>query len=532
MKKIISKLAICLVASAGITSCDIFEVEPTDVILIEDFYKTEKDIDAAIRGVYSTLASTNLYGGNMLARMGLSADIGYEAYSTDEGTVGYYDVVPTDTKVTSYWREFYYGINRANLLLENIDNAEISDEQVRERYRSEALFLRAYFHFMLTTRFGDIPLVMQSAESCHLEHLQIPQSSQREVYLKVLDDMAASVGNLPTAAEVECAGRLSQSAAYGIMARVCMYMAGEPLNEEGMYARAKAYAKKVIDCGTHSLNPSYQQVFINLIQDVYDIKESIFEVEFWGNNETSYNAVAGRVGRDNGISVSASNKKYAELGYSIGALRATPNYIDMFESNDLRKDWTIAPFTYDSDGNKVDQSTNFWIRMCGKFRRSYEVGTKGVNYTPTNFPILRYSDVLLMYAECVAADSNSTADEIVAAWEYLNQVRRRGYGKDVYTANESVDFPAGDRIELLDNVREERARELGFELLRKDDLIRWGVFYNNMRDIAPSVPMGFSSSYYVAARQYYGNASARDVLWPIPYYELSLNKLLEQNNGW
>lgn len=532
MKKIFSKLGICLVASVFATSCDILEVEPTNVILIEDFYKTEQDVDAAIRGVYATLASTNLYGGNMLARMGLSADIGYELYNTDEGTVGYYDVVTTDTKIMGYWRDFYYGINRANLLLENIDNAKINDEQLRERWRAEAKFLRAYFHFMLTIRFGDIPLVMQSAESCHLENLQIPPSSQRDVYLKVLDEMAASVGNLPTAAEVECAGRLSQSAAYGIMARACMYMAGEPLNEDGMYARAKAYAKKVIDCGTHSLNSSYQQVFINLIQDIYDIKESIFEVEFWGNNETSINSVAGRVGRDNGIQVGTGNEKYAELGYSIGALRATPYYIDMFESGDLRRDWTIAPFTYESDGTQKDESTNFWIRMCGKFRRSYEVGTKGVNYTPINFPILRYSDVLLMYAECVAADNNSTADEIAAAVEYLNQVRRRGYGKDIYTADESVDFPVGDRIELLDNVRDERARELGFELLRKDDLIRWGVFYNNMRDIAPSIPMGFSGAYYVAARQYFGNVSARDVLWPIPYYEMSLNKYLKQNNGW
>lgn len=532
MKKFICKLGICLVVSTAATSCNIFEVEPTDTILIEDYYEDEKDIDYAIRSVYATLASTNLYGGNMLARLGLSADIGYEAYSTDEGTVGYYDVVPTDVKITAYWREFYAGIHRANLLLENIDRAEMSDEALRERIRAEARFLRGYFHFMLTTRFGDVPVVLYSPESCHLDDLQIPQSKQRDVYLAVLDDMSNAVGNLPTATEVESAGRLSQTAAYGIMARVCLYMAGEPINEPGMYARAKAYAKRVIDSGLHSLNPSYQQVFINLIQDIYDIKESMFEVEFWGNNETSYNSVAGRVGRDNGIQCSASNVKYQEYGYSIGALRATPYFINHFEEGDLRRDWTIAPFTYASDGTITEQPTNFWIRMCGKFRRSYEVGGKGVNYTPTNFPILRYSDVLLMYAECVAADPNSTADEVTAACEYLNQVRRRGYGKDIYTADESVDIAGNDRIGLQIVVREERARELGFELLRKDDLIRWGVFYNNMRDVKGGVPMAMTSSYYVAARQYFSNVSSRDVVWPIPYYELSLNKTLKQNNGW
>lgn len=533
MKKIVLKFGI-LVATLCVTSCNILDVPSTDVILIEDFYKTKQDLEGALRGVYTTLASTKLYGGDMLARMGLSADIGYEVYSTDEGTVGYYDVTTTDTKVLGYWRELYAGINRANLLLEHIDDVEMSeeDEALRERWRAEATFLRAYFHFMLTTRFGDIPLMLKSVESCKMEDLQVAQSSQREVYLNIIDEMSSCVGNLPTVNEVESAGRISQTAAYGIMTRVCLYMAGRPLEEQGMYARAKSYAKKVIDSGLHALNPSYEQVFINLIQDRYDLKESMFEVEFWGNNETSYSSVAGRVGRDNGIQVSSSNAKHQELGISIGALRATPYFLEHFADGDLRKDWTISPYSYNSDGTTSDQTANFWIRYCGKFRRSYEIGTKGVNYTPINFPIIRYADVLLMYAECVAADDNSSASEVATAWEYLNQVRRRGYGVDIYTANESVDFLVSDRNELLDVVREERARELGFELLRKDDLIRWGVFYNNMRDIAPTIPAGFTSSYYVAARQYFGNVSARDVLWPIPYYEISVNGKLSQNNGW
>ena len=153
MKNLIAKLGI-LVALVCATGCSMLEVEPTDVILIEDFYKNEQDIDCALNGVYATLGATQLYGGDMLARMGLSADIGYEAYTTDEGTVGYYDVVTTDTKIQNYWKTLYTGISRANLLLENLDGAEMSDEVKRERVRAEARFLKAYFHFMLTIRFG------------------------------------------------------------------------------------------------------------------------------------------------------------------------------------------------------------------------------------------------------------------------------------------------------------------------------------------------------------------------------------------
>lgn len=530
MKKMIAKFGL-LVALVCATGCQLLEVEPTDVILIENAYETEEDIDCALNGVYAVLASTNLYGGDMLARMGLSADIGYECYTTDEGSVGYYDVVTTDPKIQSYWRQCYNGINCANMLLENLDGVEM-DELKRERVRSEARFLRAYYHFMLTTRFGAIPVIMESPKSCALSDLQVPQTPQREVYLMIIDEMSQCAAGLATATEVESAGRISQTAAYGILARVCLYMAGKPIEEPGMYTRAKVYAKMVIDSGLHALNPSFQQVFVNLIQDKYDIKESMWEVEFWGNNETAYNSVAGRVGRDNGIQLSSGNPKYEELGYSIGALRATPDYIYMFGEGDLRRDWTIAPFTYDSKtGEEVAQSGNFWVRMCGKFRRSYEVGTKGVNYTPTNFPLLRYSDVILMYAEAVGADSNSTADEVTAAGELLNQVRRRGYGVDIATPNETIDVVINGQGSLYEAACAERPLELGFELLRKDDLIRWGVFYNNMGDIYGTIP-SFTSSYYVAARLYFSNVSARDVLWPIPYHEMSLNKLLEQNMGW
>ena len=136
-----------------------------------------------------------------------------------------------------------------------------------------------------------------------------------------------------------------------------------------------------------------------------------------------------------------------------------------------------------------------------------------------------------MYAEAVGADSNSTADEVTAAGELLNQVRRRGYGVDIAIPNETIDVVINGQGSLYEAACAERPLELGFELLRKDDLIRWGVFYNNMGDIYGTIP-SFTSSYYVAARLYFSNVSARDVLWPIPYHEMSLNKLLEQNMGW
>ena len=529
MKKILILLATLCMASA----CHFLDTYPQDVKTVADSYKTAADIDEALTGVYCTLGASQLYGNNMLGRMGLSADIGYEYYNSDANTVGYYDVVASDAKINSYWRYLYQGIGNANRLLENIGKADLPEAD-EARIKAEARFLRAYYHFMLVVRFGDIPYVTSVPASGNIADVQLPQTPTATVYANIISEMEAAAADLPDASTLSGGGRLSKSAAWGILARVCLNAAGYPCYAPGMYAKAKESAKKVIDLNFHELNPSFQQVFVNYMQDLYDIKESIWEVEFYGNNTGTYTSVAGMVGRNNGIGFSNSGNARDDLGVSIGTTRVTPYFYNLFEEADLRRDWTIAPYTFNSTtGEKTTQTTNIWIRYCGKFRREYEVlMPKSVSYTPTNFPLLRYSDVLLMYAEAVACDEGSTAAELTAAYEYLNQVRRRGYGKDPLTADATVDIVNEGATALLETVKEERARELGYELLRKDDVVRWGEFYRRMKYVETLIPGAFTSSYYVAGRQYYGNAKARDVLWPIPSYEMGVNRNLIQNPGW
>ena len=179
------------------------------------------------------------------------------------------------------------------------------------------------------------------------------------------------------------------------------------------------------------------------------------------------------------------------------------------------------------------RDSNYWMRFCGKFRREYELSNpKDSQYTPINFPVLRYADVLLMYAEAVAADpDNDDSQELADAYEYLNRIRRRGHGLDIHTPAPAVDLEQAGKSALLDEIKDERARELGFELLRKDDLVRWGELYDRMQAIRSTIPDHYTSSYYVAARLYYGNVSRRDIVWPIPSYELGVNRRLVQNEG-
>ena len=525
-------IIVCSVAAATV-SCSFLDTYPEDFSTPDNFCETYDELNSALLGVYATLADGSIYGNNMLGRMGLSADLGYERYSFDETSVGYYDVSTADSKISGYWRDLYAGIGRANMVLADIDRPKDMTDEQRTEVEAQARFLRAYYYFMLTSKFGGVPLITSVPADSKKGHVQIAQTPQRDVYLFVIDEMETVAEELPDASALTGGGRLSKSAAYGILARVALYMAGNPLNEEGMYAKAKEYAGRVMDFGCHRLNPVYEDVFKNYIRDEYDIAESIFEVEFYGNNQSAYTTTAGQVGRINGIYYyNVIDGK--DWGASLGALRASSYFYELFDATDVRRDWTISSYEFDgTTGDKVVISTgDHWKRCCGKFRREYElVSPKDLQYTSINFPILRYADVLLMYAEGVACDPSSSAAELVKAYECLNMVRRRGHGLDANTPDAAVDLEVESKIALLEEIKDERARELGFELLRKDDLVRWGELYDRMRAVRATIPDHYTSSWYVAARLYFGNVSRRDVLWPIPAYEMGVNHKLVQNDG-
>ena len=519
IKRFLPVLTLCGLLSA----CEFLETEPHDTFTPQGFYKTEERVNTALYGVYRALANNMLYGANMQGIMGLSADLGYESYNRDQFTVGYNYVVSTDSRILSYWQYLYICISRANLLLENLDRAPM-DETVRDNVRGEALFLRAYAYFMLVNKFRNVPLILHSAPSAEPEYTQVPQADPEKVYEQIVSDMETAAGLVVPAEGLYGGGKINRSAVWGTLARVCLTMAGEPLKRTDMYAKAEMYAKKVIDCGTHRLNPDYQQVFINYSQDKYDIAESIWEIEYWGDNTVYY--CAAMVGRNTGIPSPAGSS----IGFCQGFLRATAYLYELYDGNDVRRDWCIGSFTYDRNTlEKIPTAAaQKWLRYCAKFRREYEKGSpKQNNATPINFPVLRYSDVLLMYAEAHFNNDQALAEEDDEALECFNQVRRRGHGLDPETASEEVDYVYSGRENFMQELRDERARELAFELLRKDDLVRWGIYYDQMQYVKGTVP-----SNYTEAVLYFNQVEPKGVMWPIPSYEMGVNRKLVQNTGW
>ncbi|WP_443937378.1 RagB/SusD family nutrient uptake outer membrane protein [Pedobacter sp. MW01-1-1] len=618
----------------GFSSCKKFlDTEPSDFFTPVNYYTTADQLQQALNGVYGNMMQGSLYG----QALGYNFETADELLSNrgaDGDTRGYrYSYNGSNSYVGNIWRFAYLGINNANVLLENI-NKPVMDETKRNRIKGQALFLRAYLYWVLTTHFQNAPLILKPGS---INEVNIAAASPAEIYTQMETDLKEAETLLQgfTSTSIGYNDVVTVTAVQAMLARVYIYWAGYPVNNTAKYSDCVTYCTKVMNSGIHSLNPDYKQVFINLMQDVYDVKENILE---WG----SAGAAAGvlvKAGNDIGnfVGLSSTRVNFDMSSYASASwMNVTRNLFDAYEvdpastttpktSFDLRRDWNCANFKYTATATTRTKTTvtNPWLMSSGKFRREYcpqewrnngtTAGTYGINW-----PVLRYSDVLLMYAEASNQVYGPTAvptGGTLSAYDAINLVRKRGYGilngnvvKSIVVSNGGsgyttvpvvtivggggagatatarisggrvtgiyIDSPgtiangsyytavptvviappnttgttatatatittgteanlqAGlnkDAFQLA--IRDERLREFNAEGLRKNDVTRWGNFYQDMlnfKSYCESNGASASPNGLIGAQ----NVAARNVVLPIPDYELGLNNLLVQNPGW
>lgn len=613
MKKITYLLMI--VVCLGSSSCKKFlETDPKDFISPENYYQTEEHLNLALNGVYVPLYSRPVYGSVYMGRMNMCADEAF--YARQDIGLRTNSQGAGDAELEGIWKNMYTGIDRANALLANLHKPAM-DEGKRQIIRGQALFLRAYYYFMLVQNFGGVPLVLLPTASP--QSIEMPRSSVAEVYAQIVKDMEESENLVQPIRTLGFGGRINKSAVRGILARVNLYMAGYPLNDVSRYAEASKWAKKVIDDteAAHALNPDYKNIFIRYANDTYDVAESIWEAEFSGSTANSNNTF-GNIGSL--IGLPSAN---ATIGVSYGMHQVTAKLYRKYEGGDDRRDWNISTFGYNaSTGAKVFLSqalldnptnSNIYGRYAAKFRREYEVVTPKSSYnTPQNFPILRFSDILLMYAE---AETQSKGMVTADAIEAVNKIRRRGWSSGIkaitvtsggtgyttapevtisgaggalatatvtagsvtsvtlspdpvngvgaargkYTSAPALSFSGGggsgatavatvykvedanltntqsaSKESFMEVIRDERMRELAYEALRKPDLIRWGMYMAEMKQTltmmqSDNAVQPLTASWYILT---YANVQERNLLYPIPSREITLNQALVQNPGW
>jgi hypothetical protein len=419
---------------AGFSACKkVLDTKPKDTLSPSTYYQSAEELNFALNGVYDNLGS--LYGTIIHYRLNFEGDEGWYVKNAPLNGPQIYDFTASHSDIQGFWNNLYIGINRANYLLTNLNNNTSIDAGVRSQVEGEALFLRAYYYFMLVQNYGGVPLILKPALS--VDEVDAPKATAKEVYEQIIADMTKAEGLVPSITSLGYSGRVNKSAVRGILARVCLYMAGYPVRDISKYKDARDWAKKVMDDGAagHELNPSYSRVFINLVSDKYDIKESLWEVEYWGNKTDAYTET-GYLGYVNGPATAN-----LETGNGYGGLKVTADLYYRFQNGDIRRDWSIASFNYGNASQPANTKTfitsvsraTAYNRFPGKYRREYEVVLpKNSAATPTNCPLLRYSDVLLMFAEAENEMAENAAPT-QAAIDAVNKVRQRAWSTGVKT---------------------------------------------------------------------------------------------------
>ncbi|MCD2424293.1 RagB/SusD family nutrient uptake outer membrane protein [Niabella pedocola] len=511
-------------ALLGFSCNKILDTTPQDFVSPVNYYNTESELESALAGVYDRMGDNRVYAQGMASYLVVSDEFfmknqtsGINANIVDASTL----------EINRHWEALYTGIERANMLLENIDKAQQVGEAKRKEIKGQVLFLRAYYYFLLTDEFGAVPLKLQSSKSP--EEAPLPGSSVKEIYDQILKDMKEAAGLVRSVSDYGYNTRITKTTVQGILARVCLTMAGSPLMDLSKYTEARAYADSVMQSGLHGLNPDFKQIYINHVKEIFDTRENLWEVEFKGTSQGEIQE-GGTIGSYNGITCGN-----IDTGYGYDYVHATAKLYNAYANGDLRRDWTVAPFRFVTTGSTVVRTAwgagEIYERSNGKWRREYEtLLPRNQNNTGTNWPLLRYADILLMFAEADNYLNNGPSEK---AYTAVNMVRRRGYGKDVLAPDTQADAPAGlsqqDFQELIVN---ERLRELAFEGLRKHDLIRWGLYPSVMqvqaREYQTNMPVALRDPAVAQAQR----VTARAVLFPIPNSELAVNPNIKQNSGW
>ena len=538
-KHIKISFALLLSFSVCITSCKkVLDTKPDDVLTTSNYFNTESELNAALSGIYSSLAQDGTFGRNIPIELEMGNDEGHYNNRNNYNTVpSIYDCQSSTKIYADCWTALYQGIGAANLLISKIDQSPVA-YNIKKSIKGEALFLRAFNYFQLVTRYGDVPLILEP--TTQVNNPNYPRTSSIEVYNSIVKDMKEADTLVKEVISVNCGTRVTKTVVEGMLARVYLKMAGHPLML-GLpaYDSAKTYALKVINSGLHKLNPSYQQVFINHSQNMYDNvnRESKWEIEFIGNNTPQGSVAPGsRFACQLAMRYTGTDPNYV---YGYGSYVPSGVLYSMYTSyssatDTLRRNWNMPEYTYNFGGSSNSNprsatpyapGTYTFERDCGKWKRDYEPAfpPKQRDWGPTNFPVLRYADVLLMAAEA-ENELNGPTDVAIG---FINEVRTRAKTLQLFSARVST------QALMRKFIQEERARELCFEGLRKFDLIRWGIFIERMdftkSAIANSTATSTNKNRFLDA---YFNVKQRDTLLPIPSIELSVNTLMTQNAGW
>lgn len=596
--KYIKVLAVGTIALASFSCSDFLEEEPKGLITTDSFYRTDQEARQAVNGIYRNLSETSVTGSEIKQ---IPNDLLKRA-TWDEGSgLSNFTYGAENYAIATMWKGHYAVIKDCNSAIANI---EANRENIKnaDRYIGEARGVRAFLYFDLVRWFGDVPLVINETKA--LENLEVARTPQAQVFQQIIDDFEFCAANTFNKGEVDKGyqyGRMSADACNGFLAKVYLWLASVAERDgveilgsaEENYRLSMEHAANVIHSGRFSLVDYYPDVFNAKTREKAQ-SEVLFCIQgLTGDNTGTWTGmhfgIRGGVeygGSWDNVSSSDYHRMMYEPSDSVRRLWNCPRVQILDDGNlwgwDYRKFWDTRA------DQKLSEQTenNNWLQWCiGKFRR-YPIADLG-SYNYTNFgmdePLLRYADVLLIYAEAYnevyhspgaytpATGVDLTGQTVQSAWDAVNLVRKRarianqgiihddplprelkfqyaslntmcvpdwrpgffGYVYDGTREAASAHGYSGLYEAFRGEILNERARELVAETTdRWCDLVRRGEFENAMQNWRIYNPYISNSERNILTPGAPENISRKHYLLPIPQSETDVNKNLVQNPGY
>ncbi len=463
------------------------EVEPVSQYSIGQAFSDVANATNAIIGVYDELQGDNGYGIRLNMYYPYDSDEGIVSGNIDNGRrgVGRYQLLLTNSEIANPFRQLYRGVEKANLCIEQIPlmtqykTGTAVEQSTLKRLYGEALTLRAQFMFQLILNWGDVPA--PRIPSYKQVSLFVPQANRDSTYDQLLGDLLEAKALMPWRTDAGPRNeRLTKAVAMALRAKIALHRGGFSLRANGQMERRNDfltyYGIAKTECeelmarrDQHTLNPNYEDIWKKVTSFVYDPQgEIIFEIGAGGGNGNSDS----RMGNYDGPTLNNASR----YGAGGGGIQMLPNFFYAFDSVDTRRDVSTTHYQVTSSSN-IKSQRKLGELNTGKYRRDWRVpllpGTVlNVGY---NWSMIRFADVLLMYAEAVNEINGSPTAAAITAYE---EVRKRGYRGNTGLIGTTPTTKAA----FFDALANERFLEFGHEGIRKYDLIRWNLLDAKLKE--------------------------------------------------
>lgn len=489
---------ICLLILGAQLGCNEGYLEDADVLTALDgdtFYQTEQDAIQAVTAAYTILQGRALYKVELYALEYSTGD-----YAITEGGFQYANFVDfqfdnTEAQViTNVYTDCYKGITRANAVLDKVPEITFADEALKERILGEARFLRGFYYFELARIYGAVPIIDRLVTGINDPLYSPERNPVEDVYAFIEEDFKAARDVLPANTEYGSSdqGRATKGAAQGYLAKTYLYQ------EKWSEARDAFGAIINGEYGTYDL-VNFEDNFTDSNENN---EESVFEIQFiggfgnvWAGDDTGsetestyFGTLFGPQNFGNAYPSDGVNAVFDNNGEANSIRRINT----IARPGDTWRSWDPVQIS-DWNARIPNAGGNSAIRK-GNLGPDEQLLQSGIN-----FRLMRYADVLLMYAEAANEAENGPS---ALAYNAINEVRERA---------EVELLPEGlSKNEFFEKIRIERRLELSFEVSRYFDLIRWGL--------GSEMP---------------GFQTGKNELIPIPATEIAKNQnLLPNNPGW